>query len=148
VLQMEKSKQSMWVGWGRVALLRKGESPVLQARQGKKRWGHGGCRWSLPAERACFSFSGAFKTYTTPWEGRPRRFPPNNEWVGRGMDSPQAGEDGLAHPQATYKGPKLFLLLACLTWEANYQGHTCSSAKQTWEHTVTYNNSPTPMRKA
>jgi hypothetical protein len=31
------------------------------------------------AERKGFSFSGPFKTYTTPWEGWPRRLPPNNE---------------------------------------------------------------------
>jgi hypothetical protein len=33
------------------------------------------------------------------WEGRPRRFPPNNEWVGRGMGSSQPGEGGLAIPR-------------------------------------------------
>jgi hypothetical protein len=45
--------------------------------------------------------------------GRPRRFPPNNERVGRGMGGSQAGEGGLTHPQTTYISPKLFLLLAC-----------------------------------
>jgi hypothetical protein len=29
-----------------------------------------GFRWSLEAERAYFSFSGAFKTYDNLWEGR------------------------------------------------------------------------------
>jgi hypothetical protein len=29
------------------------------------------------AEKECFSILGAFKTYTTSWEGRPRRFPSN-----------------------------------------------------------------------
>jgi hypothetical protein len=28
------------------------------------------CRWSLLAEIAGFSFSGAFKTYTIPWGGQ------------------------------------------------------------------------------
>jgi hypothetical protein len=32
------------------------------------------------------------------------------------MGSSQPGEGDLAHPQATYMSPKLFLLLACLTW--------------------------------
>jgi hypothetical protein len=59
--------------------MRKGESPVYQVRKGKKNRGHGGHRRSPLAERQCFSFSGVFKIYTTPWEGRPRRFPPNNE---------------------------------------------------------------------
>jgi hypothetical protein len=77
--------------------------------------GRGG-RWSQPAERECFSFSDAFKTYPTPWEGRPRRFPPNNEQVGRGRGGSQPGEGGLVHPQATYISPKLFLLPACLTF--------------------------------
>jgi hypothetical protein len=52
----------------------------------------------LLAERVCFSFSGAFKTYTNSWEGRPRRFPPNEEPVGRGMSGSQPGEGGLGHP--------------------------------------------------
>jgi hypothetical protein len=29
VLQMEESKQKMWMRWGKIALLREGESPVL-----------------------------------------------------------------------------------------------------------------------
>jgi hypothetical protein len=75
--------------------------------------GHSGLKWRPPIERVCFSFSGAFKTYTTPWEGRSRRFSPNNEWVGRGMSGSQPGEDSLAHPQETYMSSKLFLFLAC-----------------------------------
>jgi hypothetical protein len=40
-------------------------------------------------------------------------------WMGRGMGSSQLGEGGLAHHQASYTIPKLFLFLACLTstWE-------------------------------
>jgi hypothetical protein len=68
VLQMEKSKQSTWMGSGRIALLRHNGSIVK----------------STDRERERFSFSGAFKTYTTPWEGRPSRFPPNNELSGEG----------------------------------------------------------------
>jgi hypothetical protein len=34
-----------------------------------------GCRWSPLAQRACFSFSGAFKTYTNPWEGPTQEIP-------------------------------------------------------------------------
>jgi hypothetical protein len=30
-------------------------------------------------QRESFCFSGAFRTYTSPWEGRPRKFPPSNE---------------------------------------------------------------------
>jgi hypothetical protein len=32
-LQKEKSKQSKWMGWDRIALLRKGASPVLQGEE-------------------------------------------------------------------------------------------------------------------
>jgi hypothetical protein len=63
------------MGRGRIALLRKGESPILP---GEEREGGEEGRWAL-SEREGFSFSDAFKTYITPWEGRPRRFPPNNE---------------------------------------------------------------------
>jgi hypothetical protein len=56
---------------------------LLKVREREIQREHGAHRWNPPAERACFSFSGAFKTYTNPWEGRPRRFPPNNEQVGR-----------------------------------------------------------------
>jgi hypothetical protein len=63
--------------------LRKGESPFCQVRKGKKKK----ARWAQveSASRESFSFSGAFKTYTTPREGRPKRFPPNNEGVRKGM---------------------------------------------------------------
>jgi hypothetical protein len=33
VLQMEESKQSMWIGWGRIALLREGETPILPGKE-------------------------------------------------------------------------------------------------------------------
>jgi hypothetical protein len=73
--------------------LRKGESPVLPGEEreetAESMVGAGGvCR-----QRECFSFSGAFKSYTTPQEGR-------GGWS--------------AHLWATYMSPKLFLLLACL----------------------------------
>jgi hypothetical protein len=58
--------------------LRKEESPVLSGEEREEEEG------TVGADRVCwqrenFSFSGAFKTYTTPWKVRPRRFPPNNE---------------------------------------------------------------------
>jgi hypothetical protein len=94
--------------------LRKGESPILPGEEREEEAedtvGAGG----VSRQRACFSFSGAFKTYATPWEGRLKRFPPNNERVGRGTGGSQPGEGGLVHPQATFMSPKLFLLLACL----------------------------------
>jgi hypothetical protein len=34
----------------------------------------------------------------THGEGRPKRFSPNNELVGRGMGGSQPGEGGLGHP--------------------------------------------------
>jgi hypothetical protein len=36
---------------------------LLKVRKGKYKGEHGRSRWSLPAERVCFCFSGAFKTY-------------------------------------------------------------------------------------
>jgi hypothetical protein len=75
---------------------------LLKVRGRKIQREHGGMQVeSAGRERACFSFSGVFKTYTTPWEDRPRRFPPSNERVGRGMGGSQPGEGGLGHPQAT-----------------------------------------------
>jgi hypothetical protein len=42
---------------------------LLKVRKGIQRE-HVGCRWSLMAESVCFSFSGAFKTYTNLWGGQ------------------------------------------------------------------------------
>jgi hypothetical protein len=55
-----------------------------------------------------FLFQVLLKPTVTHGEGRPRRFPPNKEGVGRGMGGSQPGEGGLGHPQATYMSPKLF----------------------------------------
>jgi hypothetical protein len=93
--------------------LRKGESSILTGEEREEKEGMVGAG-GVRRQRESFSFSCAFKTYTTPWEDWSRRFPPNNEQVGRGMGGSQPGGSGLAHPQATYKSPKLFLLLACL----------------------------------
>jgi hypothetical protein len=49
-----------------------------------------------------FLFQVLLKCTLTCGEGRPRKFPPNNEQVCRGM----------GHRQATFMNPKLFLLLA------------------------------------
>jgi hypothetical protein len=60
--------------------LRKGESPLLPGEEREKEEGKVGAgRVHQQREKEGFSFSGAFKIYTTLWEGRPRRFPPNNE---------------------------------------------------------------------
>jgi hypothetical protein len=80
-------------------------------RKGKKR-----AQWAQvesAGRKSCSSFSDAFKTYVTPREGRPRRFTPNNEQVGRDMGGTQPDEGGLPI-KATYMSPKLFLLLACI----------------------------------
>jgi hypothetical protein len=37
--------------------------------------GHGGPRWKLEAERACFCSSGDFKTYDNLWEVKNREIP-------------------------------------------------------------------------
>jgi hypothetical protein len=37
--------------------------------------------------------------------GRPRRFPPNNEQVMKGMGGSQPGEGGLSHPQESHMNP-------------------------------------------
>jgi hypothetical protein len=81
VLQMEKSKQSMWMEWGRIALLKEGESPILSGEERKEEgmMGTGGVCW----QRESFSFSGAFKTYTTPWGAGPGgSHPIMNKWGG------------------------------------------------------------------
>jgi hypothetical protein len=101
-------------GWSEVGYLygEKG-SPILPGEGRKeKRGGHCGCRWSLPTKKEIFSFSGAFKIYTTPWEGRPRRFPPNNEWVDGAWMVPS--QVRVAIPRAM--SPKLFLFLDCLNF--------------------------------
>jgi hypothetical protein len=54
-----------------------------------------------------FFFSGALKTYPIPQEGRPRRLPPNNEWVGTGMGGSQPGEGGLAIPRQPAWAPNI-----------------------------------------
>jgi hypothetical protein len=86
-------------------------------RKGKKKKGAQWVQVESTAERACFSFSGAFKSYTTSWEGRPRRFPPNNEQAGRGLGGSQPGKCGQVHPQTTYMSPILYLLLVSLLLE-------------------------------
>jgi hypothetical protein len=69
--------------------LRKGKSPILPGEEREEKVesmvGAGRCRWCPLAESVPFQV--LFKTYSTPQESRPRRFPPNNEWVGgvRGM---------------------------------------------------------------
>jgi hypothetical protein len=101
------------MGWGSIALLRKGESPVLPGEEREEGTEGTVGTGRVHRQKGCFSFSGAFKTYTTPWEGRPSRFPPRNELVGRGKGGSQPGESSLAHPCTTYMSPKLFLLLTC-----------------------------------
>jgi hypothetical protein len=75
----------------------------------------GGC-WQ---REHAFLFQVLLKPTLTHREGKPRRFPSNNEQVGRGMGSSQPGEGGLGQPQATYMSPKLFQLPAFLRtmWE-------------------------------
>jgi hypothetical protein len=51
VFQMEKSKQSMWMGWGRVALLREGVTCPARWGKGSRKRGHDECRWNQPAKR-------------------------------------------------------------------------------------------------
>jgi hypothetical protein len=94
VLQMEKSKQSMWI-----ALLRKEESPVLpgeEREEAKDTVGAGGVCWQ---REHAFLFQMPLKP-TIPHR--------------RSTGGSQPGEGGLAHCQATYMTPKLFLLVACL----------------------------------
>jgi hypothetical protein len=43
---------------------------LLKVTEGKHKRDHGGYRWNLEAERACFFSPGAFKTYSNLWEGR------------------------------------------------------------------------------
>jgi hypothetical protein len=47
-------------------------------------------------------------------EGRPRRFPPNDEGVEKDTGGFQPGEGGLAHLQGNLHEPQTFLLLAYL----------------------------------
>jgi hypothetical protein len=43
-----------------------------------------GPRWNVEAERACFSFPGAFKTYANPWEGQNQVIPTHLSMNGEG----------------------------------------------------------------
>jgi hypothetical protein len=85
--------------WGRLALLREEESPVLPGEERNRRRGHGGCRWSPLAERASFSFSGAMGR-----AGPGGSCPIMNKWGGaweflarRGWSGPSPGN--LHEPQ-------------------------------------------------
>jgi hypothetical protein len=61
--------------------------------------GHGGGAGRVRWWRDCaFLFQVLLKSTLTHGEGRPRRFPPNNEQVGRGVGGSQPGEGGLGHP--------------------------------------------------
>jgi hypothetical protein len=59
--------------------LREGKSSILPGEEREKEEGGIVGAGGVRQQRECLSFSGAFKTYTTPWEGRPRRFLTNNE---------------------------------------------------------------------
>jgi hypothetical protein len=52
---------------------------LLKVREGKYKKEHGGCRWNLQAERACFSSLGAFKTYPKKKKKTPKN-PYLNQW--------------------------------------------------------------------
>jgi hypothetical protein len=58
--------------------LRKGESPLLPGEKRDEEEGTVGTD-GIHQHKESFSSSSALKTYITPWKGRPRRFPPNNE---------------------------------------------------------------------
>jgi hypothetical protein len=54
-----------------------------------------GPRWKLETEIACFCSSNAVKTYDITYEkGGTRRFPSNNQRVGRGMGDSWPSEGG------------------------------------------------------
>jgi hypothetical protein len=94
--------------------------------KGKMQGEHGGVQVGVCEQREhAFLFQVLLKLTLTQGEGRPRRFPPNNEGVGRGLGGSQPGAGVLDHPQATYGSPKLFLLLDCLIlfgWQAIQDG--------------------------
>jgi hypothetical protein len=69
---------------------------------------------SAGGERACFSFSNAFKTYIKQWEGQTQELSIQLSVSGEEHGSSQPGAGGLGLPWATYMSPKLSLLLACL----------------------------------
>jgi hypothetical protein len=85
--------------------LRKGELPVLPGEEREEEAEGTVSADGVHRQTERAFFSGAFKIYTTPREGRPRRFRPNNEPAGRGMGGSQPGEGGLAHPQAPTCAP-------------------------------------------
>jgi hypothetical protein len=123
VLQMEKSKQSTWMRWSSIALLREGEGVTWPSRWGKgsqkkKAW------WSLLAEREGEKGERDRMREREREKERERerervllfQVPlkptlPHRKAGPEGMGSSQPCEGGLAHPQATYMSPKLFLFL-------------------------------------
>jgi hypothetical protein len=76
---------------------------LLKVRKGntKGTCGRGASGVHQQREHA-FLFQVLLKPTLTHGEGRPRRFSPNNERVGRGMGSSQPGVGGLGHLWATY----------------------------------------------
>jgi hypothetical protein len=108
VLQMEKSKQSTtWMGWGRIALLRKGESPALPGEEREEEAEGTVGAVGVCQQTVCFSF------YTTLSEGRFRRFPPNNELSGEEHGCLPAWWGWSVPYTGTLHEPRTFLLLAC-----------------------------------
>jgi hypothetical protein len=71
---------------------------------------------STGPRQSAFLFQMLLKPTLTYEEGRPRRFPHNDEQVGRAWAVPSPGKGGLDHPRATYMSPKLIQPLACLIW--------------------------------
>jgi hypothetical protein len=75
----KKSKQSTWMGWGRIVLLRKEESPLLPGDETEEAEGTVGCRWREPT----FLFQVLLKPILLHGRAGPGgSHPIMNEWVG------------------------------------------------------------------
>jgi hypothetical protein len=85
---------------------------------------------SAGRETVLFFFR-CFKTYTNSWRGKPRRFPPNNEWVGSSRGSSQPGEVVWAILGNLHE-PQTFPTSSLPYYECEWfkECHVCSSSPQ------------------